>query len=128
MLKAISFPALLATFIAMLMPAMVFLYVKFEIIRSTKVYECAWSNSGSCYIDAYIPGYKKLGILGTTVALFSGNGFYRVYNKNEKELRSYKWILWQRDFPDLEGASWVNGHVFYSTADGYAGWTLPECG
>lgn len=118
---------ILATVGFLLVSALAFLYVKIEIGRSTKVYDRVWSDSGACYIDAYIPSYKKLGILGKTVALFSGNGFYRVYDKDGKELRSSEWLLWQRDYPDLEGVSWVNGHVFYATADGYAGWSLPEC-
>lgn len=117
----------LATVGFLLVPALIFLYVKIEISHSTNVYDRIWSDSGTCYIDAYIPSYSKLGILGKAVALFSGNGFYRVYDKDDKELRSSEWILWQRDYPDLEGPSWVNGHVFYATADGYAGWSFPEC-
>lgn len=85
-------------------------------------------DSGACYIDAHIPNYRELGIPGKTIALFSGNGFYRVYSKDGRELKSSEWLLWQRDYPDLKGASWVNGHVFYSTADGYGSWSLPECG
>lgn len=104
------------------------LYIKLSIARNTTVYDSVWSNTGACRIDAYIPNYKKLGIVGKTVALFSGNGFYRVYSKKGIELKSSEWLLWQRDYPDLEGAFWINGHVLYSTADGYGGWSLPECG
>lgn len=127
MLKVTLPTELLMICMTMLLLAMAFLYGKLEIGRSTKVYDRVWSNSGACYIDAYIPNYKKLGIAGRTVALFSGNGFYRVYSKDGRELKSSEWLLWQRDYPDFEGASWVNGNVLYSTADGYAGWTLPEC-
>jgi hypothetical protein len=104
-----------------------FLYVKFEAGRSTKVYDRAWSESGACYIDAYIPNYKALGAIGKTFALFSGSGFYRVYNKNGNEIKSTEWLLWQRDYPDIEGAFWTGKHVFYSTSNGYGGWSLPEC-
>jgi hypothetical protein len=105
-----------------------FLYVKVEAGRSAKAYDRVWSESGACYIDAYIPNYRELGVIGKTVALFSGNGFFRVYSKEGTELKSSEWLLWQRDYPDMEGAFWTNGHVFYSSADGYGGWSLPECG
>jgi hypothetical protein len=118
----------IAITVLIFLPAISFLYVKIEISRTTKVYDRVWSDSGACYIDAYIPSYRKLGILGKTVALFSGNGFYRVYSKEGIELKSSEWLLWQRDYPDMEGAFWSNGHVLYSAAGGYGGWTLPECG
>lgn len=124
-----TFPkSTIAIAVLILLPAIAFLYVKIEISRTTKVYDRVWSDSGACYIDAYLPNYRKLGIVGKTAALFSGNGFYRVYSKEGIELKSSEWLLWQRDYPDMEGAFWSNGHVFYSSADGYGGWTLPECG
>jgi hypothetical protein len=104
------------------------LYVKFEAGRNTKVYDRVWSESGACYIDAYIPNYKALGSVGKTFALFSGNGFYRVYSKDGNEIKSTEWLLWQRDYPEIEGAFWTGKHVFYSTSNGYGGWSLPECG
>lgn len=118
----------IAIAVLILLPAIAFLYVKIETARIAKVYDRVWSESGACYIDAYIHNYRKLGVVGKTVALFSGNGFYRVYSKEGLELKSSEWLLWQRDYPDMEGAFWTNGHVFYSSADGYGGWTLPECG
>lgn len=118
----------IAIAVLIFLPAIAFLYVKIEIAQTTKVHDRVWSDSGACYIDAYIPNYRGLGAVGKTVALFSGNGFYRVYSKEGIELKSSEWLLWQRDYPDMEGVFWVNGHVFYSAADGYGGWTLRECG
>lgn len=103
------------------------LCVKLETGRSAKLYDRVWNESGSCYIDAYIPSYKSLGAIGKTLALFSGNGFYRVYSKEGREIRSSEWLLWQRDYPNIEGAFWSEGHVTYSTSSGYGGWSLPEC-
>lgn len=105
----------------------IFLYVKVEAGRSAKLYDRVWSQSGACYIDAYMPSYKALGAVGKTVALFSGNGFYRVYSKEGHEIRSTEWLIWQRDYPDVEGAFWTEEHVFYSTSSGYGGWSFPEC-
>lgn len=79
-------------------------------------------------MDAYVPIYTSLGSLGKTVKLFSSNGFYRVYNKAGVELKSSEWLLWQREYPDMETTQWVNGNAIYPTGDGYRGWTLPECG
>lgn len=128
MLKLTTISKSITAAALVLLPVLAFLYVKIEIGRSTTVYDRVWSDSGACHIDAYIPSYEKLGVVGKTVALFSGNGFYRVYSKDGRELKSSEWLLWQRDYPELEGASWVNGNVLYSTADGYASWSLPECG
>ncbi|WP_159971583.1 hypothetical protein [Pseudomonas sp. 8Z] len=103
------------------------LCVKLEAGRSAKLYDRVWSESGACYIDAYITSYKSLGSIGKTLALFSGNGFYRVYSREGREIRSSEWLLWQRDYPNIEGAFWSEGHVTYSTSSGYGGWSLPEC-
>ncbi len=121
-------PRIVYTVCLLLLLTGTFLYVKVEIGRSTKAYDRVWSDSGACYIDAYIPKYSELGVIGKTIALFSGNGFFRVYSKEGTELKSSEWLLWQHDYPDMEGAFWTNGHVFYSSADGHGGWSLPECG
>lgn len=119
---------LIFTFIGLILLLMVtFLYVKAEAGRRATLYDRVWNESGSCYIDAYIPSYKSLGSIGKTLALFSGNGFYRVYSKEGREIRSSEWLLWQRDYPNIEGAFWSEGHVTYSTSSGYGGWSLPEC-
>lgn len=104
------------------------LYVKLEVSRNTTVYDSVWSDTGACRIDSYISRYSRFGVLGRLVALFSSNGFYRVYNKAGDELKSSEWLLWQREYPDMEAAHWVNGHAIYPTGDGYRGWTLPACG
>lgn len=103
------------------------LYVKLDVTRNTAVYDSVWSDNGACRIDAYVPDYSRLGVLGSLVALFSSNGFYRVYDQAGKELKSSAWLLWQREYPDMDAAHWVNGHAIYPTGDGYQGWNLQEC-
>lgn len=121
-------PRIIYTVCLLLLLTGTFLYVKVETGRSTKAYYRVWSESGACYIDTYIPNYKALGAVGKNFALFSGNGFYRVYSKGGNEIESTEWLLWQRDNPDIEGAFWTSKHFFYSTSNGYGGWSLPECG
>lgn len=129
MSRKLSYSTLLALIVILvLVPIFSWLYVKLELSRNTVVFDTVWSDSGACHIDAYVPTYTSLGVLGMTVELFSSNGFYRVYNKAGVELKSSEWLLWQHEYPDMETARWVNGHAIYPTGDGYRGWRLPECG
>ena len=103
------------------------LFTKLYLSANTPPYDAQWSESGRCYINAYIPKFSSLGVLGKTVKLFSSDSFFRVYDKNGVLLKSSEWLLWQREFAELEKAIWVNGNAIYPTDSGYAGWTLPEC-
>ncbi|MGB4074354.1 hypothetical protein [Pseudomonas sp.] len=118
--------ALLAVLV--LTPMAVWLYVKLDLSRNTEPYATTWSDSRSCYINAYIPAYSSLGVPGKLVKLFSSDAFFRVYRKDDVLLKSSEWLLWQREFADTESEQWVNGNAIYPTNDGYEGWTLPECG
>ncbi|MBC9248662.1 hypothetical protein A9179_00090 [Pseudomonas alcaligenes] len=113
--------------VAVLAASASWLYVKLYLSASTDPYMVSWSESGRCYINAYVPKFSSLGVLGKTVKLFSSNSFFRVYNKDGVLLTSSEWLLWQREFAEMEGAFWVNGYAIYPSNNGYAGWLLPEC-
>lgn len=112
----------------LLIPLAIWLYVKVNLSLSTEPYATTWSESRSCYINAYIPQFSSLGVPGKLVKLFSSDAFFRVYRKDGTLLKSSEWLLWQREFADSESEQWVNGNAIYPTDDGYAGWTLRECG
>lgn len=104
------------------------LFVKIDVGITTTSYYTVWNESHSCRAEAYLPDYGSFGFLGKLVALFSSNGFFRVYSQSGDKLKSSEWLLWQREYPDLEAAKWLNNsHVIYGTGDGYRGWSLPEC-
>jgi hypothetical protein len=106
----------------------IWLFVKISIGITTPSYYTVWNEGHSCRTEAYLPDYGRFGFLGKLVSLFSSNGFFRVYSQSGKELRSSEWLLWQREYPELEAAKWLNNrHVIYGTVDGYRGWSLPEC-
>lgn len=121
------FSYLALTVIFVLLSILSWLAVKIKLSHNTNVFNTVWSGSGACRIDAYIPTYASLGMAGKIIELFSGNGFYRVYTNEGVELKSSEWLLWQREYPDMETARWVNGHAIYPTGNGYEGWTLKEC-
>lgn len=126
--KKINYKVLAISIAALIFaPTLTWLYVKTELSRRAAVYDTNWSESGECYINAYISKYSSLGALGKLVGLFSSNGFYRVYTKSGVELESSEWLLLQREYPDMEAAKWANGYAIYPTGDGYQGWRLPEC-
>lgn len=112
---------------ALLSTSACWLFTKLYLSANTLPYDTQWSESGRCYINAYIPKFSSLGVLGKTVKLFSSNSFFRVYDRDGVLLKSSEWLLWQREFAELEGAFWVNGHAIYPSNNGYAGWSLPEC-
>ncbi|WP_373386820.1 hypothetical protein [Pseudomonas alcaligenes] len=103
------------------------LFTKLRLSSTTEPYMTYWNEARTCYINAYIPRFSSLGALGKTIKLFSSDSFFRVYDKNGVLLKSSEWLLWQREFAELEKAIWVNGHAIYPTDSGYASWTLPEC-
>ncbi len=111
----------------LVLPVTAWIYIKLQVSHDTVAYDSVWSPTGTCRIEAYVPRYSSYGVLGRMVALFSSNGFYRVYTKEGVELKSSEWLIWQREYPDMETARWANGHAIYPTGDGYAGWTLKEC-
>lgn len=119
---------LIVTAVFVLMPLTTWLYVKLSLSRSTEPYATTWSTSRACYINAYIPKFSSLGVPGKVVKLFSSDAFFRVYRKDGTLLKSSEWLLWQREFADSESEKWINGNAIYPTNDGYAGWTLRECG
>ncbi|MDX5432579.1 MAG: hypothetical protein LPK20_03260 [Halomonas sp.] len=112
---------------ALLSTSACWLFAKPYLSANTRPYDTQWSESERCYINAYIPKFSSLGVLGKTVKLFSSDSFFRVYDSNGVLLKSSEWLLWQREFAGLEGAFWVNGHAIYPSNNGYASWTLPEC-
>jgi hypothetical protein len=119
---------LLIAAVVVLMPLAIWLYVKANLSRNTEPYATTWSESRACYINAYIPKFSSLGVPGKLVKLFSSDAFFRVYRKDGTLLKSSEWLLWQREFADSESERWVNGNAIYPTDDGYAGWSLRECG
>jgi hypothetical protein len=119
---------LLIAAVVVLMPLAIWLYVKANLSRNTEPYVTTWSESRACYINAYIPKFSSLGVPGKLVKLFSSDAFFRVYRKDGTLLKSSEWLLWQREFADSESERWVNGNAIYPTDDGYAGWSLRECG
>ncbi|MBS7690174.1 hypothetical protein I0E98_05580 [Pseudomonas lalucatii] len=119
---------LILTAVVVLIPLITWLYVKINLSRSTEPYATTWSESRACYINAYIPKFSSLGVPGKIVKLFSSDAFFRVYRKDGTLLKSSEWLLWQSEFADSESEKWVNGNAIYPTDDGYAGWTLQECG
>jgi ABC-type dipeptide/oligopeptide/nickel transport system permease component len=114
--------------ILMLVPTFSWLYVKLYLSHNTNPHSTTWSDSGACYINSYIPNFRSLGVPGITVELFSSAAFFRVYRKDGTLVKNSEWLLWQREFADSESEKWVNGNAIYPTDDGYAGWSLRECG
>ncbi|QLC73198.1 hypothetical protein LPB260_20835 [Pseudomonas sp. LPB0260] len=119
---------LLIAAVVMLVPLAIWLYVKTNLSRNTEPYATTWSESRACYINAYIPKFSSLGVPGKLIKLFSSDAYFRVYRKDGTLLKSSEWLLWQREFADSESEKWVNGNAIYPTDDGYAGWSLRECG
>lgn len=103
------------------------LYVKLSLATETQPYMTYWNESRSCYINAYVPRFSSLGVLGVVVKLFSSDSFFRVYSKDGFLLKSSEWLLWQREFAESEKAIWVNGRAIYPTDSGYEGWVIEAC-
>ncbi|WP_426233622.1 hypothetical protein [Pseudomonas sp. TWP3-2] len=92
------------------------------------MYSTTWNESGTCYIQSYIPQYSALGVAGSIAKLFASEAFFRVYAKDGTLLKSSEWLLWQNEFTTDERSQWVYGHAIYPTATGYEGWNIPACG
>ncbi|MCP1442621.1 hypothetical protein J3D54_001753 [Pseudomonas sp. GGS8] len=103
-------------------------YMKVTASRLANVYSTVWNESGTCYINSYIPQYSALGTPGKIFHFFTSEAFFRVYAKDGTLLKSSEWLIWQSEFTRDERALWVNGHAIYPTATGYEGWNIPVCG
>ncbi|MGE8179598.1 hypothetical protein [Pseudomonas fluorescens] len=103
-------------------------YMKVTASRLAQVYSTVWNESGTCYINSYIPRYSAFGVPGKILRFFTSEAFFRVYAKDGTLLKSSEWLIWQSEFTVDERSQWVNGHAIYPTADGYKGWNIPACG
>ena len=103
-------------------------YMKVTASRLAHMYSTVWNESGTCYINSYIPQHSALGIPGKIFRLFTSEAFFRVYAKDGTLLKSSEWLIWQNEFTTDERAQWVNAHAIYPTATGYEGWKIPVCG
>ncbi|MEB0043790.1 MULTISPECIES: hypothetical protein [unclassified Pseudomonas] len=103
------------------------MYLKTEAAALAGVYSTTWNESRTCYINSYIPQYAALGVPGKLVRLFASEAFFRVYNKEDKLLKSSEWLFWQKEFTTDERSQWVNSRAIYPTANGYEGWIIPAC-
>ena len=107
-------------------------YLSLKVAATDRAVELAvdWNPERSCSVTTYAlaaPG--ETAFLDRLFRLVVSPTFFRVHARDGRLLKSSEWLFWQREAGDREAPRWANSsRVLYPTTEGYASWTIPECG
>ncbi len=103
-------------------------YIQYSINTNAELIAGAsiWDKSKTCHIAAYGKSYRRFGIIGRVIGLFSSRYIFRVYTSEGRLLKSSVWgFSTISEFSDTP--LWAGTNAVYPTDKGYESWRIPEC-